>query len=106
MLWFVLFAGCSLLDLQRDARVDVTVLQGSMLRQRVVLRLARERRLPSSLADVTSDGMTPLDGWDRPFVLRVERQQAFIVSFGEDGAPGGDGIAADIVSEPITLPPQ
>ena len=42
----------------------------------------------------------PKDGWDRPFIYRGQGTRgAFdIISLGEDGLPGGEGVNADLWS--------
>jgi hypothetical protein len=44
-------------------------------------------------------GKMPLDGWGNALAYVGERDHYTITSYGEDGAPGGDGGAADIVVE-------
>jgi general secretion pathway protein G len=45
----------------------------------------------------------PLDGWERPFTYRVPGQRGpfDIVSWGEDGKEGGEGLDADLWSGPV-----
>ena len=48
--------------------------------------------------DTASDGKI-LDPWDNEYVYRVEGTSFEIISYGEDGAQGGEGSAADISSK-------
>lgn len=71
---------------------------------RVVEFRTREGRLPWRLEEVcTKDGERPrgpedlLDPWERPLAYSVLAADRFdLRSLGADGAPGGDGSAADI----------
>ncbi len=38
------------------------------------------------------------DAWERPFIYKVSGQQYEIISYGEDGVPGGNGPDADLSS--------
>ncbi|MBN1203819.1 MAG: type II secretion system protein GspG [Myxococcaceae bacterium] len=40
----------------------------------------------------------PVDPWGQPYVYQFNEQRTGVVSFGADGAPGGEGEAADITS--------
>lgn len=40
----------------------------------------------------------PTDPWGQPYVYQFNEQRTGVVSFGADGAPGGEGEAADITS--------
>lgn len=64
--------------------------------------------LPPSLEALTASGKNnpepylkkvPVDPWDRPYVYRSDGRRFVIASLGADGAPGGDGYAADIDSD-------
>ncbi|NMO22672.1 type II secretion system protein GspG [Pyxidicoccus fallax] len=48
--------------------------------------------------------LVPKDPWKRDYVYRAEAVPPVILSYGEDGEPGGEGIDADISLElhPIT----
>ena len=45
----------------------------------------------------------PHDGWERPFTYRLpgERGPFDLISWGEDGKPGGEGVDADLWSHPV-----
>jgi general secretion pathway protein G len=49
-------------------------------------------------------GPYPKDPWGHDYVYRLETDGPVILSYGEDGAPGGDGVNADI-SRKVTPPP-
>ncbi len=40
----------------------------------------------------------PNDPWDRPYVYRNSGSRYEVLSYGADGAPGGEGLDADITS--------
>ena len=66
----------------------------------------RHRRYPAALADLPkAPSLTPRDPWGGP--LRYERRKRgrgyVLVCLGEDGAPGGDGTAEDILVESGTF---
>jgi len=43
----------------------------------------------------------PKDKWDNPFIYESDGQKFTLKSFGQDGAEGGEGNAADISSDTI-----
>ncbi|MCP3138132.1 type II secretion system protein GspG [Pyxidicoccus sp. QH1ED-7-1] len=47
--------------------------------------------------------VAPQDPWEHDYIYRLEGGLPVLRSYGEDGAPGGDGIDADIVVR--TSPP-
>lgn len=59
--------------------------------------------LPRSLSQVKveqdSDCSQIQDGWGRPFVYIVQGTHYQVISYGQDGKPGGDGWDADISSD-------
>jgi general secretion pathway protein G len=55
-------------------------------------------RLPASLEEMVQDGCAPLDPWGNLYDYRVGAGGGVTVrSLGSDGAPGGEGEAADTV---------
>lgn len=44
------------------------------------------------------NGALPLDPWDRPYIYRAQGQgrEFELLSYGQDGAPGGTGLDADL----------
>lgn len=63
-----------------------------------------EHVLPKSLSDLnlTSIIDTP-DGWGHPFVYKVKGNNYTLLSYGQDGKPGGDGLDTDISSDNMRL---
>ncbi|MBI3098384.1 MAG: type II secretion system major pseudopilin GspG [Planctomycetes bacterium] len=92
----------------RVARVTAARAQLSQLAQAVELYALEKKKYPDTLDVLTAvDPGTgtprldevPLDPWDHPYVYRhpgPERRPYEIVSWGEDGAPGGTGYARDL----------
>jgi len=89
------------------AKVDTTI--NSMLGVSNALKLyyARHGKYPD-----TSQGFNilitekfldavPKDAWSTDFVYLAEGATFKIISYGSDGAPGGDGVAADISSDAL-----
>ena len=72
----------------------------------------KNHSLPRSLNQLetgTGDGgyYQYLDGWGHPFVYIVQGTHYRVVSYGQDGTPGGTGWDADISSDnPHPPPPQ
>jgi general secretion pathway protein G len=46
----------------------------------------------------------PTDPWGRPYVYRFNNEHTGVISFGADGAPGGEGENADITSGGLWRP--
>ena len=86
------------------AKVQLTKTAISRLKGEVELYRADMNRYPESLQDLVPRYLdeVPKDGWDRPFIYRSQGTRgAFdIVSLGEDGLPGGEGVNADLWSHP------
>ena len=85
-----------------DAKVKLTQAAISKLKGEVELYKVDKNTYPESLQDLVPRycDEVPKDCWDRPFVYRVPGQRgAFdIISLGEDGLPGGEGVNADLWS--------
>jgi general secretion pathway protein G len=85
-----------------EAKVRLTKAAISRLKGEVELYKADHNRFPESLEALVPKYLdeVPKDGWDRPFLYRVPGSRgAFdIVSLGEDGLPGGEGVNADLWS--------
>jgi hypothetical protein len=70
--------------------------------------------LPRELADVEWQGSrvdadgTPVDVWQRPLHYSVDGSRFRIVSYGQDGMPGGEGLDYDLSSDdlPKGKPPR
>ena len=84
------------------AKAELTKAAISKLKGEVELYKADKSRYPESLQELVPKYMdeVPKDGWDRPFIYRPQGTRgAFdIVSLGEDGLPGGDGVNTDLWS--------
>jgi general secretion pathway protein G len=91
-----LFPACS-----NDA-VEATEQQIRLVQDALALFKMRHRRYPDTsegLAALVADGALdalPQDGWGRDLVYLNEGGRCRIVSYGADGAPGGDGKDGDI----------
>jgi hypothetical protein len=77
----------------------------NMLQAMVDADTAKHGTLPTALANVpqiaSSIASQPSflhDPWGRPFYLVMVGPKAVVVSDGKDGAPGGEGLHADIVA--------
>jgi general secretion pathway protein G len=97
------------------AKARLTAAQIKLLRADVELFKVDHNRYPANLeelvrrpADINPKDWheyrceVPLDGWNRPFRYQVPgtRGPYDIVSLGEDGKEGGDGVDADLWSHP------
>ncbi len=89
------------------AKVKLTQTAISKLKGEVELYKADKNAYPESLQDLVPRycDEVPKDGWNRPFVYRMPGTRgAFdIVSLGEDGLPGGEGVNADLWSHPLWM---
>ena len=51
------------------------------------------------LVDEQITDKVPKDAWGNDFVYLLENGKPVVMSYGDDGAPGGDGISADLSSK-------
>ena len=81
------------------AQSEIKALKGGI----TAYMLKNNRRLPDSLEDVAEymdPPKVPMDPWGNAYIYTKESARKYkIVSNGADGAPGGDGINADISSD-------
>jgi general secretion pathway protein G len=86
------------------AKAKLTEAQIKVLKGEVELYKVENNRFPETLQDLVPKyrDEAPKDAWNRPFVYRVPgtRGTFDIVSLGEDGLPGGEGVNADLWSHP------
>ncbi len=104
-----------------EAKARLTAAAVSKLKSEVQLFKVEQNRYPETLQDLVrrpayvdvrkwpAQGYldeVPLDGWERPFIYRLpgERGPFDIVSWGEDGKEGGEGVDADLWSHPLRSP--
>jgi general secretion pathway protein G len=52
-----------------------------------------------ALVDEQITDKVPSDAWGNPFVYMLENGKPVVMSYGDDGAPGGEGVAADLSSK-------
>ena len=55
-----------------------------------------------ALVDEQITDKVPKDAWNNDFVYLLESGKPVVMSYGDDGAPGGDGVAADLSSKDDT----
>lgn len=55
-----------------------------------------------ALVDEQITDKVPKDAWDHEFVYLLENGKPVVMSYGDDGSPGGDGSAADLSSKDDT----
>jgi general secretion pathway protein G len=88
------------------SKVQLTKSQIQKLKGEIELYKVDKNRYPETLEDLVPKYMdeVPKDGWDRPFIYRPQgtRGAYDIVSLGEDGLPGGEGVNADLWSHAVT----
>lgn len=88
------------LDKRREAREQIEKIVAAV----DAFRNANEGALPSSMDDLTTapEGGQPLlaelpkDPWGGDYVLDLQDETFAVLSHGEDGARGGEGVAADV----------
>ena len=89
----------SLSPLQRQARAEIRGLEGYFKSfHRITGRFPSQAENFYPLIQGGLLKEIPLDPWGRPYQYRMEGAKGYIVSYGEDGLPGGTGEAADIIS--------
>ena len=85
---------------QDRARVDINNIQSALN-----LYKARKGRFPDTgaglkaLVDNQDLKEMPKDPWDNTYVYMLDGKQPVVVSYGGDGAPGGEGEDMDISSK-------
>jgi len=84
---------------QRQARAKIrqldTLFKGH---NRILGRFPTEQEGFNVLIEAKLIEAVPVDPWGRPYVYRYNDKNSGVVSFGEDGVPGGTGESADINS--------
>jgi general secretion pathway protein G len=105
-------------DRSGRAKAKLTIAALSKLKADVELFKVEQNRYPETLQDLLrrpayidvrkwpAHGYrdeVPLDGWERPCTYRLpgERGPFDLISWGEDGKPGGEGVDADLWSHPV-----
>jgi len=89
-----------------EARVSTAKLDISNLENALKLYYARTGRFPDTatgfkiLLDQQLIERAPKDPWGNDYVYLLENGRPVITSYGADGAPGGDGVNADITNRP------
>jgi general secretion pathway protein G len=66
--------------------------------QRLMGRYPTEQEGFTPLLEAHVMDSVPLDPWGHPYVYQFNNQHTGVVSYGADGAPGGQGEDADITS--------
>jgi general secretion pathway protein G len=86
------------------AKARMTATQIKLLKADVELFKVDNNRFPETLHDLIPRYRSelPPDAWDRPFIYHVpgSRGSFDIVSLGEDGKEGGEGVNTDLWSHP------
>jgi general secretion pathway protein G len=89
----------SLSPRQRQARAKIRQLETLFKsHHRIMGRFPSEQEGFSVLINARLLDQVPLDPWGRPYVYRLNEQHSGVVSYGEDGVPGGQGDSADVNS--------
>jgi len=99
-------AGCA------DAGPETTEQQLRSVQDAMVVFKLKHHRYPDTsegLAALVAEGLfdaVPQDGWSRDFVYLNEGGRYQLLSYGSDGAPGGEGAAADISNHTLDERPR
>lgn len=87
---------------QDRAALDIKNIQGALK-----IYYAKKGSYPDTgtglkaLVDTSALESIPKDPWDREYIYLNEGGKPVITSYGRDGAPGGDGVDADISSKDL-----
>ena len=107
LLGFFIFSAAPGGDIRQARRIKAKT-EIRTLKEACSLYKKNTGKWPATLEEMTRPaGTSPLlervslDPWNGPYDYRVLDNQPFIISFGEDGAPGGTGTDADISSDDI-----
>jgi general secretion pathway protein G len=99
--------GVALIHALEEARVKVTIESIRSCEDALKLYLLKHNRYPDSregLQALVSDGQLQKparDGWGNELGYSLAKGTYAIVSYGSDGAPGGDGYAKDLSDKDI-----
>jgi general secretion pathway protein G len=89
----------SLSPKQSQARAKIRQLETLFKsHHRIMGRFPTEQEGFSVLINARLIDGVPVDPWGRPYVYRYNEKYTGVVSYGEDGVPGGQGENADITS--------
>jgi general secretion pathway protein G len=84
---------------QAKAKAEIQAMKSAV----TAYMLKNNRKLPNTLDEIApfmDPPRVPKDPWGNDYVYTKEGARSFkIVSYGDDGAPGGDGVNADVTSE-------
>jgi general secretion pathway protein G len=84
---------------QHEARAKIRRLETLFkAHHRIMGRFPSEQEGFSVLINAHLIDAVPVDPWGRPYVYRYNDKHSGVVTYGEDGAPGGQGDSADINS--------
>jgi general secretion pathway protein G len=84
---------------QRTARAQIRRLETLFKsHHRIMGRFPTEAEGFKVLIDARLLDQVPVDPWGRQYVYRMNEKRSGVVSYGEDGVPGGQGESADITS--------
>jgi general secretion pathway protein G len=84
---------------QRQARAKIRNLETLFKsHHRIMGRFPSEEEGFKVLIDARLLEQVPVDPWGRQYVYRLNKERSGVVSYGEDGVPGGQGDNADINS--------
>ena len=99
--------GFNVLTSLDDANVSNAKAQIRTFKTALTAYRIRNRRFPTTseglgaIASFLDPPRVPLDPWNNPYVYTSDGSTYKIVSYGADGAPGGDGVNADISSDAL-----
>jgi general secretion pathway protein G len=84
---------------QTKAKAEIQAMKSAI----TAYMLKNNRKLPNTLDEIApfmDPPRVPKDPWGNAYVYTKEGTRSFkIVSYGADGAPGGDEVNADVTSE-------
>jgi len=84
---------------QTKAKAEIQAMKSAV----TAYMLKNNRKLPNTLDEIApfmDPPKVPQDPWGNAYVYTKEGTRSFkIVSYGADGAPGGDGVNADVSNE-------
>jgi len=84
---------------QTKAKAEIQAMKSAV----TAYMLKNNRKLPNTLDEIApfmDPPRVPKDPWGNAYVYTKEGTRSFkIVSYGADGAPGGDEVNADVTSE-------
>jgi general secretion pathway protein G len=86
----------NLLQDANEASVNISKTEMGNIKGKIIRYRLKNGKFPATLADLNKSGETLKDPWGNEYQYEVTSEGFEIMSFGNDGQSGGEGVNADI----------